>query len=160
MKGNDSRSYKLAPRNLTDAEAQKRLDLYSERGDERQFFSIQKIKKRYLEKNRTELDKRAKSDLFFAQGIRAGLPHASHESIKYVREENDQRFRDHIVKEAKSEYCKHQNLSKWFNKGNRVVKEKPKKLEKAKGYQKANSLMAKYNAISKPKITKGKDIER
>lgn len=130
MKKNEK--YKLTPRNLTDAEVQKRLDIYSERGDEHQYFSIQKIKKRYLEKNNEETNKRAKSDLFFAQGRRAGLPHAPHESIKYARERDDQNFRDGIVEEAKSEYRNRQNLSKHFNSRNKQLGEyKPKRIEKS-----------------------------
>jgi len=164
MKGNEHKTYKLTPRNLSDAELQKRLDLYSERGNEKQFFSIQKIKKSYLESNRTELDKRVKSDLFYAQGIRAGLPHTSHESIKYTRAETDQKLRDHIVKEAKSEYRKHQNLSKWFNKDDHMLTEKQKQVDRGEAHQKINGLMTKYNAIGNPMTMKGKskdrDIER
>ena len=112
MEEKENRHYTLTPRHLSDAEMQKRLDLYS-RGDKEQFFKVQKIKKRYIEKSREDLNKRTKSDLFFAQGLRTGLPHGSHETIKYDREEIDQKFRDDTVQEAKTEYRRHQNLRKW-----------------------------------------------
>lgn len=106
-------------RNLDDAQTQKRLDLYS-KGEERQFFSIQKIKQRYLNKTRQEAGVRVKSDLFYAQGVRAGMPHASHDLIKYDRQEADQDFRDSILKEAKQVYRRHDNFRRRFNLGSQV----------------------------------------
>ncbi|MDW3210277.1 MAG: hypothetical protein R8N23_10445 [Reichenbachiella sp.] len=150
MKGSKKHNkYRLTPRNLSEEEFQNRLDLYS-KGDQNQFFKIQKIKKRYQNQQREELDKRAKSDLFFAHGIRAALPHTSFENIKYAREQADQDLRDGIVEEAKSEYRRHENLSKWFS----HEKDKELKLEdttrqsdKTKAYKKLGSLMAEYSAV-------------
>ena len=160
MKENENRKYKLTPQNLTDAEVQKRLDLYSERGDEHQYFAIQKIKKRYLERNNEERNKRAKSDLFFAQGKMKGLPHASHDNIKYARERNDQHFRDGIVEEARSEYRNRQNLSKRFNGGKELENDESKteKILEKESHTKISHLMTKHKAVANnPSKTKLKD---
>ena len=115
MKRNEKNGYDLTPQNLNDAEMQNRLDLYSERGDEKQFFSIQKIKKRYLSNTRVKTDNRAISDAYLAQGYRAGFTHASPDTIKYAREIEDQNERNQILQEGRGEYRRGENLSKWFN---------------------------------------------
>lgn len=104
-------------KNLSDAELQLKLDLYSQ-GGENQFFKIQKIKKSYLNQLKQQQDLRSKSDINFALGIRAGLPHAPYDSIQRYREDSDQKLRDQIIEEAKSEYRKHENLGKEFKETN------------------------------------------
>lgn len=115
MKGSEqSKNNIRIEKNLSDAELQYKLDLYSE-GGEKQFFKIQKLRKSYLDQVREQQDIRSKVDINYALGIRAGLPHAPYDSIKNYREEYDQKLRDQIVEEAKLEYRKHENLGKKFN---------------------------------------------
>lgn len=112
---NKNKSNQITPKNLSDQELQKRLDLYSN-GDERQYFDIQKIKRRYIANDSEKQSKRTQADLFYAKGMRSGLPHSSYEKIKSDRENQDQDSRDSVIEEAKSVYRKHQTLSKNFDK--------------------------------------------
>jgi len=100
---------------LSDKQVQERLDLYSKGGQE-QFFIIQKIKKRYVETRKVEHIKRVQADAHYAQGIRAGLPHARYEVIRSSREASDESRRNQVLEEAKAVYKTHENLSGWFKK--------------------------------------------
>lgn len=143
-----------AEKHLSDKEVQERLDLYS-KGSPEQFFNVQKIKKKYIEKMREENAKRSQADLHYAHGRRSGLPHAPHETIKDTREMADQNFRDEIVKEAKAEYRNHENLTKQFDKENTGENgtEQPSNTEqkKAKTYNNPGKLMGEYKAVQNAK---------
>ncbi|MEQ9230555.1 MAG: hypothetical protein RIF46_07715 [Cyclobacteriaceae bacterium] len=172
MGTNKYKTNDFTPSNLSEAEAQRRLDLYSEQGDADQFFSIQKIKKRYLSKNREKSDKRAISDAYLAQGYRGGFPHASPENIKYAREIEDQSDRDQVVREGRSEYRKGENLSKWFNNGEYedMGKDKVEIADKVHARKQIGKLIAEYNRVryvhpredlkDEFKIVKGRDWGR
>lgn len=154
MKGNEKKRYDLSPQNLNEAEAQNRLDLYSKQGDEKQYFSIQKIKKRYLNNNRVKSDKRAVSDAYLAQGYRAGFTHASPDTIRYSREIEDQSERDQVLREGRNEYRKGENLSKWFNDKEvekPEVEPKNEVADKAMARKQIGKLMADYNRAIHPK---------
>lgn len=100
---------------LSDKQVQERLDLYSKGGQE-QFFTIQKIKKRFVETRKMERIKRVQADAHYAQGVRAGLPHARYEVIRSSREASDESRRTQVLEEAKAVYNTHENLSGWFKK--------------------------------------------
>ena len=146
---------------LSDKELQERLDLYSN-GSQEQFFKVQKIKNGYIEQIRDEQAQRTKADLHYAQGIRAGLPHTHHSSIKDSRELTDQNFRDEIVKEAKTEYKKHKNLTRLFDRGNTREKnieqsKNSRQQKKVKTYNQLGKLMGEYKAVQ---IAKDKTVNQ
>lgn len=140
-------------KDLSDGELQERLDLYSN-GSKEQFFKVQKIKQRYVEKIKEEQIKRTKADLHYAQGVRAGLPHAYHDNLKDIRERQDQHFRDEILHEAKAEYKKQENLTKLFDRENpsKTTKQVPKiNSQKIKVYNKLGKLMGAFKAVQQAK---------
>lgn len=107
----------------SDRQVQDRLDLYS-KGSQEQFFKIQKIKKRFVETTKDQEAKQIQADTHYAQGVRAGLPHARYEIIRSSREQADEKRRSQIIQEAKEEYKSHENLTKWFTKEHGTL-EKP-----------------------------------
>tara|TARA_Y100000114_G_scaffold156111_1_gene182124 strand:- start:13935 stop:14528 length:594 start_codon:yes stop_codon:yes gene_type:complete len=156
MKGSKDKEHSVrVEKNLTDAELQQKLDLYSQ-GGEKQFFKIQKIKNSYLDQLKEQQNVRSKSDINFALGVRSGLPHAPYESIKRYREDLDQKFRDQVIEEARGEYRKHQNLGKEFNGNNKSYEaQSPKKANKDElAIKKQPSLLKQeYNKNQTPKKT-------
>ncbi len=155
-----------AEKYLSDKELQDRLDLYS-KGSKEQSFKVQKIKNKYLGQIRDEQAKRSKADVYYAQGIRIGLPHTDYQNIKDARDQADQNFRDQIAKEGKTQYKRHQNLSRLFSKNNSKEKQvsqsgNSKQQKKIKPYKKIGNLMAEYNAVQTAKnkvISQIKHIE-
>ncbi len=101
--------------NLTHRELESRLDLYSRIGGQKdQYFKVQAIKQKYGKEVKEIEARRTKADIYYSHGIRRGLPHAHHDTIKYDREQTDQKLRNKITQEAKSYYSKNNSLSKSF----------------------------------------------
>lgn len=103
--------------NLSHEELNERLENYSKIGNQKeQFFAIQRLREKYNREIRESQEKRAKTDIYYAQGVRSGLPQASYEKIKEQREQEDQKRRNEILKEAKQYYSKHNSLTRDFDK--------------------------------------------
>lgn len=101
--------------NLTHGGLQNRLDLYSRIGENMdQYFKVQTIIERYREQIKEIEANRSKADIYYGQGIRAGLPHTHHDIIKDTRERSDQLLRDDVASKAKSYYSENNSLSKYF----------------------------------------------
>lgn len=153
IKQNDATNTVKAEKYLSDKEVQERLDLYS-KGSQEQFFKIQNIKKHYTEKiNKTQI-RRSKEDFYYGQGIRAGLPHTDHDNIKNVRELQDQDYRDLVIKEAKMEYKKHENLTKSFDRETGTKNPNPSirtNKKKEKVYDKLGKLIGEFKAVQSAK---------
>ncbi|MDW3191256.1 MAG: hypothetical protein R8G66_02795 [Cytophagales bacterium] len=151
----DSRKYKagqITPKDLSNHELKQKLDLYS-KGDERQFFDIQKIKQRYLNQDLDTQNKRSQSDLYYAKGIRSGLPHTSYDRINQDREYQDQKFRDSIIEEAKPIYRRHKNLSRDFNESDNASASKENLRNLSQNFKK-------YGVKPSPSKEKNKEFQR
>ncbi len=108
---------------LSHEELQERLDNYSKVGGEKEtYFSLQKIKQKYLKEIEQKQASRNKGSIHYAQGIRSGLPHKDYEEIKDMHNEQDRKMRNDVVNEAKEEYQAKNSLSKSF-------KEKDKEMD-------------------------------
>ncbi len=142
---------------MSDKQVQERLELYSKGGQE-QFFKVQKIKKRYVETSKTQETKRIQGDAHYAQGIRAGLPHARYEIIRGLRETSDERFRSQVINEAKAVYNTHENLSSWFRKEHGQTHEPEQRSNSLRKYFPSQSSSPKETQQPKGKI-QGKDKE-
>lgn len=156
-------------KNLNDKQAKERLDTYSKMGDEKQYFQIQKIKQEHEKKQKEKQEKRTIADVHYAQGLRAGLPHASYETIQYQRECEDQKQQEQMLKEGKTAYQKGENLSKWFNQkthntmeNSKDVKALSKQIKENKGLNAhfTNSSEMKRQQTSKDNKNKEMDKER
>ena len=153
MKGSQShKNYHLIAKNLTHHEVVKRLDLYS-KGDEKQFFKIQKIKKEYQKEIKDREDKRIASNIFHDQGWRKGLHPDARHRIENDRELRDQILRDETVEAAKNNYRLFETHSKQFN-------ESTDRSNDTKAYKQLASLMAEYNAVKDVKNRAGELIKR
>ncbi|CAM1360746.1 conserved hypothetical protein [Tenacibaculum litopenaei] len=148
-------------KNLTDTQTKERLNLYSKLGDHTQYFSIQNIKKEYESKQKEQQIKRTTADIYYAQRIRSGLPHPSHQVIQQQRIQEDKKLKTLLLNQAKTIYRKGENLSKWFHKGTEKSRSIPEKsitnqLSKSKGLGKY------FNARVpvKPTINKNKEIHK
>lgn len=128
------------------AQVKERLSLYSRMGIAEQYFSIQKLKKAYQQKEQKKQQKRTQEDIYYAQGMRAGLPHASHEHIQYHREREDELLKNRVLQEAKSIYRKGENLSRWFGRNTAKIPSKQKSYRK---FKEANVLYLRGYHISK-----------
>ena len=151
--------YKLTSENLSHTELEEKIDLYS-KGDQDQFFSIQKIKKRYNEHRTERHNKWSKSDLFFAQGIRTGLPHVSHDQIQFDREVEEQGIRNDVLKEAKGKYRLYQNLSKRFNIGKLDSISQSKEIDEPESIQNIKTLKERFETMDPVRTTRSRNIDR
>ena len=135
--------------NLSAGELKKQLELYG-RGEKEQVFAIQCIQKTYDEKQKATQDKRNQADIHYAQGLRAGLPHIPYTDIQYVRDQEDQAYRDQIVQEARTEYRRHDTLRKGFNnnKPPSLGHKKSQDRDDKKDHQKIGRLMSSYKSAA------------
>lgn len=101
---------------MSDKELHEKLALYAQvRGSHEQYIEVERIKQRYLTELKERQANRAKQDINYAQGIRSGLPHLSHDEIKWVREQEDDKLRSQTLSDAKEAYRKsNDNLKKSF----------------------------------------------
>lgn len=110
------------------------MELYSRIGDEKdQYFKVQAMKKEYLKQIKEREVNRTKSDIHYAHGVRSGLPHPHIENIKDFEQQQDQKLRNEVTKEAKEYYKDNNSLSKSFKEDKSSLSEIKKDFEKAKG---------------------------
>ena len=134
-------------KNLSDHELRQRLDLYS-KGDANQFFKIQRIKQDYINKTSKDQNTRSISDLYYGEGRKVGLPQTDYRNIADDREELDQKYRDHIAREGKTEYRKHITLGRLFGEQNKKGEiSKREDTQKEQIYKNLSSIMAEYNEM-------------
>ncbi|MEP1782125.1 hypothetical protein [Reichenbachiella sp.] len=101
--------------NLTHGEVKSRLEVYGRVGHLMNRHNVvQDIKERYQSQITKVEAVRTKADINYSMGVRSGLPHASHETIRNAREMADQKFRNGITKEMGQRYKQGENLTKQF----------------------------------------------
>ena len=143
---------------LSERHVKERISLYSRMGNERQYFDIQKLQKSYENRQQETQHNRTQVDIYYAQGLRTGLPHASYESIAYQREQEDRSNRTKLLEQAKAIYNRGQNLSRWLNK--EAVNKDIAPSTPAKQLQKSNRLSQHFNTPVTVKREFNKDIQK
>ncbi|AXG72973.1 hypothetical protein DVK85_01480 [Flavobacterium arcticum] len=147
-------------KSLSERHVKERISLYSRMGNERQYFDIQKLQKSYENRQQATQHNRTQGDLYYAQGVRTGLPHASYETIAYQREQEDHDNRSKLLAQAKAVYNRGHNLSRWLNKEaiNTNVSIAP--VTPTRQLHKANRLSPYFNAPVTIKRDFNKDIQK